>query len=163
MLMFVECLFVSANRKQGQLGLTSFLPDVLDPAAHNVSSGLSQSLTGTNAGPLLPAATWDREGGEDRRRGWAPFCIFFTPRTFGLSSRLLQTYLCVFFFFIMFADTPECPETQTGGISQCLSGTWRVQGRSDTRGGGVRSKTRTILDKDCVHTKCSAAWKLYRG
>ena len=24
-----------------------------------------------------------------------------------------QTYLCEFFFFIMFADTPECPETQT--------------------------------------------------
>lgn len=35
--------------------LTALLPDVLDPAAHDVPSGLSQGLAGTHAGPLLPA------------------------------------------------------------------------------------------------------------
>lgn len=42
--------------------LTALLPDVLDPAAHYVPSGLSQSLTGTNTGPLFPAG---REGGRE--------------------------------------------------------------------------------------------------
>lgn len=36
---------------------TSFLPDVLDPAAYDVPSGRGQSLTGTHAGPLLPEGT----------------------------------------------------------------------------------------------------------
>lgn len=30
----------------------------------------------------------------------------------------VHTHLCGFFFFIMFADTPECPETQMSSVCQ---------------------------------------------
>lgn len=50
--------------------LTTLLPDVLDPAAHDVPSGLSQRLTGTDTGSLLSA------GMEEGQRGRVRFyCV----------------------------------------------------------------------------------------
>lgn len=45
--------------------------------------------------------------------------------TWGSIITLDQTYLCEFFFFIMFAETPECPETHKHSI--CHS-RWCIQG-----------------------------------
>lgn len=56
--------------------------------------------------------------GENREDGWK------AEKTLDLSL-LLQTYLCEFFFFIMFADTPECPETQTFSIYQQTGGAFK--------------------------------------
>lgn len=79
--------------------LTSFFPDVLDPATHYVPSGLSQSLTGTHTGPLLP--------GRKRERGK----MSATVKIFKMTVLILWAHLCGFFFFIMFAETPEWPKT----------------------------------------------------
>lgn len=79
---------------------------MLDPAAHDVPSGLSQSLTGTHAGPLLPGEREREMEGMDGD-GVPSFQIL------KMIVYILWSYLCGFFFFIMFAETPECPKTHT--------------------------------------------------
>lgn len=114
----------SVAQSSSALKLTAFLPDVLDPAAHDVPPGLSQSLTGTHAAPLLPA---QRPGQTNKRStsSKTPTEILHLKKTLFLQREpqkmswvsfwtewKTSTYLCEFFLFIMFAVTPECPVDQ---------------------------------------------------